>query len=71
MKYRNPNFYNNAYFRFANEKPSLMNYFNVPRFDVPELIIQADEAKKFKEVWFNVGYCGFLKKNIDDNFCNF
>lgn len=39
---------------YTNEKSDLMNYFNVPRFDVPELVRSADDSKKFKEVWYNV-----------------
>lgn len=38
---------------YTNEKCDLMNYFNVPRFDVPELIRTADDSKKWREVWFN------------------
>ncbi|CAO1383107.1 unnamed protein product [Diamesa hyperborea] len=38
---------------YTNEKSDLMNYFNVPRFDVPELVRSADDSKKFKEVWYN------------------
>jgi NADH dehydrogenase (ubiquinone) 1 alpha subcomplex subunit 10 len=39
--------------RFTDEKSDLMNYFNVPRFDVPELITAADDAKAFNDVWSN------------------
>lgn len=41
---------------YTNEKSDLMNYFNVPRFDVPELVRTADEAKKLRDVWFNVSF---------------
>lgn len=37
--------------RFTREKPDLMNYFNVPRFDVPELMTVADDVKAFNDVW--------------------
>lgn len=40
--------------RFTDEKPDLMNYFNVPRFDVPELMRSAEDGKKFRDVWYNV-----------------
>ena len=39
--------------RFTIEKCDLMNYFNVPRFDVPELTTNPDDAKKWHEKWFN------------------
>lgn len=39
--------------RFTNEKCDLMNYFNVPRFDVPELITQPDDHKVWHDLWFN------------------
>jgi NADH dehydrogenase (ubiquinone) 1 alpha subcomplex subunit 10 len=38
---------------YCNEKSDLMNYFNVPRFDVPELVRSAEEAKILRDVWFN------------------
>lgn len=37
--------------RFTQEKPDLMNYFNVPRLDVPELIDQAGDVIEFNKVW--------------------
>lgn len=40
--------------KFTHERPSLMNYFNVPRYDVPELVRNADDAKQFRDVWYNV-----------------
>jgi NADH dehydrogenase (ubiquinone) 1 alpha subcomplex subunit 10 len=39
--------------RFTDGKCDLMNYFNVPRFDVPELITQPDDHKKWYDIWFN------------------
>lgn len=45
---------------YTNEKSDLMNYFNVPRFDVPELVRSADDSKKFKEVWYNVSLTQFI-----------
>lgn len=39
--------------KFCSDKAELMNYFNVPRFDVPELLRTAEEAKIYKELWFN------------------
>lgn len=39
--------------RFTSEKCDLLNYFNIPRFDVPELVRSADESKAWREIWFN------------------
>ncbi|XP_055382561.1 NADH dehydrogenase [ubiquinone] 1 alpha subcomplex subunit 10, mitochondrial [Condylostylus longicornis] len=39
--------------KYGNDKHVLMNYFNIPRFDVPELLRDADSSKKFKDVWFS------------------
>lgn len=38
---------------YANEKPDLMCNFNVPRYDVPELLISPDDEKVFQEVWLS------------------
>lgn len=38
---------------YCNEKCDLMNYFNVPRLDVPELLRSPEESKVFHEVWNN------------------
>lgn len=43
-----------ARIKYGHEKPDLMNYFNVPRYDVPELLRTADESKVFRDVWFSV-----------------
>lgn len=40
--------------RFTDDKPDLMNYFNVPRYDVPELLRSAEDGKLWRDVWFNV-----------------
>lgn len=39
--------------RYANEKSGLLNYFNVPRYDVPELVMDAEEDKAIQRVWLN------------------
>lgn len=36
---------------YCNQKADLMNYFNVPRFDVPELLRSPEDSKIFHEVW--------------------
>lgn len=43
-----------ARIKYCHEKSDLMSYFNVPRFDVPELLRSADDSKVWRDVWFNV-----------------
>ncbi|XP_053671544.1 NADH dehydrogenase [ubiquinone] 1 alpha subcomplex subunit 10, mitochondrial [Anopheles nili] len=38
--------------RYMN-KPDLLNSFNVPRFDVPELTVSPDDFKAWYDVWFS------------------
>ncbi|ALC47400.1 ND42 [Drosophila busckii] len=65
-----------ARIKYCKEKSDLMNYFNVPRFDVPELLRNADDSKVWRDVWYNapgmkyrpgynadVGDTGLLTKN--------
>ena len=40
--------------KYCNEMPDLMAQFNVPRYDVPELLRSADDGKVWRDVWFNV-----------------
>lgn len=47
--------------RFTDEKYDLMNYFNVPRYDAPELLMSADEAKIFNEKWWEAPGMKYLK----------
>ncbi|CRK98059.1 CLUMA_CG011428, isoform A [Clunio marinus] len=47
--------------RFTNEKGELMNFFNVPRFDVPELTIEAEDSKIYEEIWDNAPGNRYLK----------
>lgn len=37
--------------KFCNDKSSLLNYVNIPRFDVPELLVDYATAKYLKDVW--------------------
>lgn len=39
--------------RFTIEKPDLLNFFSIPRFECPELTRSAEDSKIWKEVWFN------------------
>ncbi|KAM7356306.1 NADH dehydrogenase [ubiquinone] 1 alpha subcomplex subunit 10, mitochondrial-like [Cochliomyia hominivorax] len=42
-----------ARIKYCFGKPDLMNYFNVPRFDVPELLRDAESSKIWRDIWFN------------------
>jgi NADH dehydrogenase (ubiquinone) 1 alpha subcomplex subunit 10 len=37
--------------QYTSDKCDIMNYFNIPRFDVPELVRNADEAKILRDVY--------------------
>lgn len=39
--------------KFCNDKSSLLNYINIPRFDVPELLVDYATAKYLKDVWYS------------------
>ena len=39
--------------KYCNDKTKLMSFFNVPRYDVPELLRDAESAKIWREVWYN------------------
>lgn len=41
-------------FRYSDQKDFLMTYLNVPRFDVPEVLIDADDAKIALDIWASV-----------------
>lgn len=43
-------------FRYASDKAALMNYFNVPRLDVPELIWSGDEMTAWADAWYEVSF---------------
>lgn len=38
--------------RFTYDKSDLMNYFNVPRFDVPELTISPEDWEVWNRLWY-------------------
>jgi hypothetical protein len=42
------------YHRFTSEKADLMNFFLVPRFDVPELVLDGYDAYTLRKAWQNV-----------------
>uniref|UniRef100_A0A7R9PIM0 NADH dehydrogenase [ubiquinone] 1 alpha subcomplex subunit 10, mitochondrial n=1 Tax=Timema genevievae TaxID=629358 RepID=A0A7R9PIM0_TIMGE len=46
--------WNEARMKYTTDKNFLMNLLNVPRFDVPELLIDGHDAGKRFEVWNNV-----------------
>lgn len=39
--------------KFCNDKSSLLSYINIPRFDVPELLVDYATAKYLKDVWYS------------------
>lgn len=52
--------------RFTMEKCDLMNYFNIPRFDVPELMWSAEDSHTWRETWFNAPGMKYLTGyNVD------
>lgn len=55
-RFPNENEWCEARIQYTFCKPDLMNYFNVPRFDVPELLRDPDSSKKWRDVWFNVSF---------------
>uniref|UniRef100_U5EVK8 NADH dehydrogenase [ubiquinone] 1 alpha subcomplex subunit 10, mitochondrial n=1 Tax=Corethrella appendiculata TaxID=1370023 RepID=U5EVK8_9DIPT len=58
--------WNEMRMRFTSEKPDLINYFNIPRFDVPELIISPEDSKIWEEVWFSAPGMNYkLGYNVD------
>jgi hypothetical protein len=40
--------------RYTSEKDDLMNLMLIPRFDVPELVLDAYDAFLFRKMWLNV-----------------
>ena len=50
--------------RYTSEKADLMNFFLVPRFDVPELVLDGYDAYTLRKAWQNVSvilHCYFIK----------
>ncbi|CAG2064934.1 unnamed protein product, partial [Timema podura] len=45
--------WNEARMKYTTDKNFLMNLLNIPRFDVPELLIDGHDAGKRFEVWNN------------------
>lgn len=39
--------------RYTEDKPTLMNYFNVPRFDAEELLWAPEDVIAWRRIWFN------------------
>ncbi|XP_005175406.2 NADH dehydrogenase [ubiquinone] 1 alpha subcomplex subunit 10, mitochondrial [Musca domestica] len=52
-RFHNEGEWSEARIQYTCGKPDLMNYFNVPRFDVPELLRDPDSGKKWRDIWFN------------------
>lgn len=50
--------------RYTSRKADLMNFFLVPRFDVPELVLDGYDAYTLRKAWQNVSviiHCYFIK----------
>jgi hypothetical protein len=50
--------------RYTSEKADLMNFFLIPRFDVPELVLDGYDAYTLRKTWQNVSNvlcCRFIK----------
>lgn len=45
--------WNTARIQYTSDKANLMNLFLVPRFDVPELVVDGHDAHAFKQLWLN------------------
>jgi len=45
--------WNTARIRYTSEKADLMNFFLVPRFDVPELVLDGYDAHTLRKAWQN------------------
>lgn len=53
-----------CFFSYTDGKHELLGYFNVPRFDCPELIMPAEDEKLFEETWYSVSEMYFMFLNI-------
>lgn len=42
--------------KYTNDRPKLMSLFNIPRYDVPELLRSAEDGKAWRDVWFSVSF---------------
>lgn len=42
--------------RYTSKKDRIMNWMNVPDFSIPELVVDADDHKKFQDLWWNVRF---------------
>ncbi|KAJ4426501.1 hypothetical protein ANN_27315 [Periplaneta americana] len=45
--------WNTARIQYTSDKANLMNLFLVPRFDVPELVVDGHDGHAFKQLWLN------------------
>lgn len=55
--------------RYTVEKCDLMNYFNVPRFDVPELTTEPDDHKAWQDIYWSapgMNYIWGYNKDMGD-----
>lgn len=52
--------------KFTRDKSDLMTYFNIPRYDVPELVREADNGRILREVWYNVSEKEWKWKDVKE-----
>lgn len=51
---------------YTDNKKLLMSYFNVPKFDAPELLLSGEETLKLKDVYNSVSF--IIRKKAFSNF---
>ncbi|XP_037796182.1 NADH dehydrogenase [ubiquinone] 1 alpha subcomplex subunit 10, mitochondrial-like [Penaeus monodon] len=59
--------------QYTKGKKKILNWMNVPDFSVPELILNAEEHKKFKDAWWNapgMKYAEGFNAEMGDQFLN-
>ncbi|KAL1116538.1 hypothetical protein AAG570_005010, partial [Ranatra chinensis] len=58
---------------YTNNKASLMSLFNIPIYDVPELLVNGEDLKEFNDVWYSVSNItkhGLVPRKINEtNLC--
>lgn len=58
--------WNDVRHRMTNGKQEMMCLFNIPSYDVPELVLPADDYKAQFEAWDNVS--GYWKERSVQNY---
>lgn len=53
-----------ARIKYCRDKSDLLNFFNIPRYDVPELVRDGESSQKYREVWFNVSLIKSIHNSV-------